>query len=142
MPEDVKQIENSAIIMRRIPPPLSQNTKSTPDGALRPTSQFLQKRDKKDSGISFTQLSITSPQSLLQQLDSQNIDRSGWGVCCLLVGDVRKLGLEVVHKPEGDDPGHCEIQGDIKRKTPKKLAEKALMLSDADILNGTVPDRT
>lgn len=55
------------------------------------------------------------------------------------VEDVRKLGLDVVHKPEGKDPGHCEVQGDIKRKTPKKLSKLARVLSKEDIANGTHP---
>lgn len=133
-------IEDSAVILRRIPPPLDENTKTTPDGLWRPNSQWFQKRKPEDTGISCSQFSITSPQALLDQLKSQGMDTSGWGVCCVSVSAVRGLGLEVVHKPEGEDEGHCEIQGEMKRKTPKKIARLAVMLSPDEIAAGTHPN--
>lgn len=132
-------IDDSAFIIRRIPPPLDQTTK-TVDGVCRPNSQWFQKRKPEDSGISCSQFSITSPQALLNQLKSQGFDPSVWGVCCVRVADIRSLDLDVVHLPEDDDAGHCEIQGDIKRKTPRKIARLAKMLSKEQVALGTLPN--
>jgi len=134
----VEAIDSDELILRRIPPPLDENTKSRGDGYSRPISQRLQFLHKRDSGLSCSRLSQTTPRELLEQLRSQGKEPEGWGVCVIKVAQVRELGLDVIHKPERDDPGHCEIQGEFVRKTPKKLSAIARMLSETEVESGIV----
>ena len=73
---------------------------------------------------------------LLEQLKLQGKDSAGWGVCILSVKKICELGLEVVHIPELNDIGHCEIRGEFTRKVPKKLAKISRMLGENEIANG------
>lgn len=134
---DVVEIADGERIIRRIPPPLSENTKVV-DGVLRPSSQRMQLLKAGDSGLSCSRLEQTSPTTLLDLLVAKGRSPEGWGICVLRVDDVRSLGFKVVHKPEGDDPGHCEIQGEFRRKSPKHLAKIARMLTESEIASGRV----
>lgn len=126
---DAEHIDNDEIILRRIPPPLSDNCRDSSHGGSRPTSQRMQLLKKDDRGLSCTRLLQTSPAKLLEQLKEQEKDPNGWGVCYLKVGAVRELGLDVIHCPEGNDDGHCEIRGKVDKKASKKLSKIARMLS-------------
>ena len=134
-----EEVDSNEYIIRRIPAPLDQSTKVV-DGVERPTSQRMQLRTGVDTGLSCSRISTTSPKALLEQLSTHGIDPDGWGVCVLLVEDIKKLGFEVVSVPEELDKGHCEIRGDFVRKTPKRLAKIARMLSDDEIISGQIVD--
>ena len=49
--------------------------------------------------------------------------RPGFRVGVLRVGDVRKLGLEVIHDPTDENVSHCIITGNTQRATCTLLAE-------------------
>ena len=140
----VEEISSDEIILRRIPPPESENTQPRKEGGRRPNSQRLQLLKPDDPGLSCTRLKQTSPRQLLDQLLDQGKDPDGWMVCRLYVADVRELGLDVVHRPESGDPGHCHIHGTDKtlfgRKTSRHLAKKARILRKDEIESGEVVD--
>ncbi len=136
----VEEIDDGELILHRIPSPLSENTKPIEGGGSRPISQRMQLLKPEDSGLSCSRLKQTSPRQLLNQLYAMAKDPAGWGVCVLKVSSVRALGLDVVHKPEGADPGHCEIQGTFSRKTPRKLAKISRMLTEDEVETGIVAD--
>ena len=133
-------IDSKEFIIHRIPPPLDQSTKDAGNGEFRPTSQRMQLLKPDDSGLSCSRVCVTSPHELLEQLRTQNKDPSGWGVCVLPVAKVIEMGLEVVHVPEPNDAGHCEIRGKFARKTPKKLAKISRMLTDEEIKSGKIKE--
>ena len=130
---EIEDILSDEIILHRIPPPESENTKPAERGRNRPISQRLQTLSKDARGLSCSRLKQTSPRNLLGQLVSHGKDPEGWSVCFLRVGDVRDLGLDVIHVPRENDPGHCEIRGQFVRKTPKRLSEIARMLTSEEL---------
>ena len=134
------EISDDDILIRRVPPPIEENTTATDDGGRRPNSNRMQKRSAEDSGLSCSVISVTSPEQLLSHLEKTGLDRTGWGVCGFAVSSVKKLGLEVILKPEDGDNGHCEVQGAFGKKTPKKLAQIARMLSNDEINTASYPD--
>lgn len=54
--------------------------------------------------------------------------RQGFRLGALKAGEVRALGLNVVHAPTEDDPSHTLILGNNSKKTCTLLAEKTRVL--------------
>jgi hypothetical protein len=54
--------------------------------------------------------------------------RPGFGVAALRSGEIRSLGLVVHHRPEPDNPAHCEISGVTTDLLCRQLAERASMI--------------
>ena len=135
----VEVIGDEEIILRRIPPPRigMDSTKPRPNGGLRATSLRLSVKDG-ETGLSCTRLQQTSPQALLNDLASDKIDPADWLVCRIFLRDVRKLDLEVIHKPTDRDPGHCEILGtkgvlSFPNNKSQQLAKATRILTNEEV---------
>lgn len=131
---DLQRLEPSEVIIRRIPPD-AENNRSTverPEGGRRPASSRMMIR-REQTGLSCSQLAITTPARLLRIIDVRPESPEGWKVCYLTVGDAEALGLQVVITEADDDPGHCEIRPTDRPFTKgvaQKLAHKAIILTD------------
>ena len=132
------EISDDDVLLRRLPPNRDGFVSMTPreGGGHRATSAFMSVRSGERGG-SCSQLAITSPQDLLEQLRNQGKDPSDWHVCRIFVRDVRALGLQVVPAPTDIDPGHCEIRPadglKFAKRTPQKLARKTRILTPAEV---------
>ena len=134
---EAEVIASDEIILRRIPPDsISASTQARPEGGLRATS-FRLKPAPDEEGISCSRLKQTAPTQLLELLKNQNISPSGWLVCRIRVSDVRKLGLDVVHVPTDEDPGHCEIRSTsnqpLNDRVCSKLAKTTRILTEEEV---------
>lgn len=84
---------------------------------------------------------LTSPRAHLDDLIQDGKDLAGWMVCRIFVRDIRRLGLEVIHKPTERDPGHCEIVGKSEQCgtmnypniKSSKLARETRILTDEEV---------
>lgn len=135
-------IQDDEIILHRIPPNSERGTYRQERGSGRVTAtSFAFKLREGEEGISCTRIGQTSPQQLLDLLPDE-LDPTGWGVCQIKVSEIRKLGLEVVHCPTDDDPGHCEIrptpEKPLNSGAASKLAKRTRMLSEKEISSGQI----
>jgi hypothetical protein len=142
----VEPIGDDEVILRRIPPSELQpglkmdSTSPRPQGGLRANSVRLRTKDG-ETGLSCTCMRLTSPRVHLDDLIHDDIDPTGWMVCRICVRDVRRLGLEVIHKPTERDPGHCEIVGKSEQGATlnypniksSKLAKETRILTDEEV---------
>lgn len=139
----VEPIGDDEVILRRIPPSevrpglKMDSSVLRPKGGYRATSVRLSTKPG-EAGLSCTRLRRTSPQEQLAELTKDGIDPAGWMVCRILVRDVRRLGLDVVHKPTERDPGHCEILGpggtmDFPNSKSSKLAKETRILTGEEV---------
>jgi hypothetical protein len=70
------------------------------------SANFQLRRDRGETGVSVTLLSLTEPRRLLDLVGAKADSR----VAAAQAGEVRALGLRVVPRPLREDPGHAEIQ--------------------------------
>jgi hypothetical protein len=99
-----KAIPDDEILLRHIP-----GGELWQAAGPRITSVNFQLRpDRGETGVSVTWLSVTTPERLLQLVGGSSA--KGSRVAGAKVGDVRRLGLQVVPRPLPQDAGHCEIQ--------------------------------
>ena len=132
---DEQLVPDSELIIRRVPPDGNPKTvKVDEDHVLRPTSGMMSTRSG-EAGLSCSRKSLTSPESLLAQLETQGKDSRGWMVCQLPVAAVTALGFQVVICPTEIDPGHCEIRptGELtfSKGNCRKLAREAQVIYSA-----------
>lgn len=69
---------------------------------------FQLRPDRGETGASVTRLSVTPLRRLLELVGGSSA--KGSRVAGAKVGDIRRLGLQVVPRPLPQDSGHCEIQ--------------------------------
>ncbi len=51
-----------------------------------------------------------------------------FGLASIITSTIRSLDLDVVHKPDGDNPAHAEIEGNLTGAKARKIAKSAEML--------------
>lgn len=89
-----------------------------------PVSPEAFKATKDDvSGLSASRAKYTNPEQA-----ARHGRGSEYHIAVLRAGDLRKLGLDIVPKPEPDDPGHVEIPG-LRRELIKTTEVDRLRIS-------------
>ena len=113
--EDYEPVVDDEYIYRRIPA-----SKGWYDPATRTLSPEAFNPIKTD----ITGLSVTRAKFATIEEAARGKSQSGYYVAVLRVGDLRKHGIDVIHKPLEGNPGHAEIPGLIYQKETTNQAKE------------------
>lgn len=95
-----------------------------PDGSV--NSNAFKLNGKPDPQISVDIARLTSPEQSVARSRNSNCRLS-----MLIVGEVRSLGLGVLHRPTDENYAHGVILGNATKATCRQLAERAVVLAVA-----------
>ena len=117
MSEPVESIGDDEIVLRHIP---GGETYQVPPTSRISSGNFDLKLGEQGASVSWSVRK--TPTDLVQAMDGDETSR----VAAARVGDIRAMGLDVIHDPQPDDPAHCLIIDQTatlkNRKTRQKLA--------------------